>query len=67
MADILFGLQGDSYEAYKIYMDIVLNKEVAYAWYKIGCVYSKIGNDKERFGLNKPNSPKQAHSGSLDP
>ena len=67
MADILFGLQGDSYEAYKIYMDIVLNKDVAYAWYKIGCVYSKIGNDKERFGLNKPNSPRQAHSGSLDP
>lgn len=67
MADILFGLQGDSYEAYKIYMDIVLNKDVAYAWYKIGCVYSKIGNDKERFGLNKPNSPRQAHSESLDP
>ncbi len=45
MADILFGLQGDSYEAYKIYMDVVLNKEIAYAWYKIGCVHSKIGND----------------------
>ena len=67
MADILFGLEGDTYEAYKIYMDIVLNKDVAYAWYNLGCVYSKIGNDKERFGLNKPNSPKQAHSGSLDP
>lgn len=48
MADILFGLQGDSYEAYKIYMDIVLNKDVAYAWYKIGCVYSKIGNDAKQ-------------------
>lgn len=45
MADILFGLEGDTYEAYKIYMDIVLNKEVAYAWYNLGCVYSKIGND----------------------
>lgn len=82
MADILFELQGDLYEAYKIYMDVVLNKEIAYAWYKIGCVYSKIGNDKERFGLNKLNSPNRenlfrtlctpqelirAHSGSLDP
>lgn len=45
MADILFGLEGDTYEAYKIYMDIVLNKDVAYAWYNLGCVYSKIGND----------------------
>ena len=45
MGDILLELKGDTYEAYKNYIVLVPEKEIAYAWYKMGNVYSKVGSD----------------------